>query len=62
MINALKNLFSASEQAPDPTSYQRAVAALLLEIIIADDEIHPNEEQTAKEAIKARESVARSDQ
>ena len=57
MINALKNLFSASEQAPDPTSYQRAVAALLLEIIIADDEIHPNEEQTAKEAIKAVSSL-----
>lgn len=53
MINALKKLFSQSEEAADPISYQRAVAALLLEVVIADHEIHPNEEQVAKEAIKA---------
>lgn len=53
MINALKKLFSFSEEAPDPISYQRAVAALLLEVVIADNEVHPNEEIVAKEAIKA---------
>ncbi|CUB03465.1 tellurite resistance TerB family protein [Marinomonas fungiae] len=53
MISALKKLFSFSEDASDPISYQRAVAALLLEVIIADNEIHPDEEQVAKASIKA---------
>ena len=53
MINALKKLFSSTNTVADPISYQKAVAALLLEVVIADDEIHPSEEQSAKEAIKS---------
>ncbi|RUM51270.1 MAG: TerB family tellurite resistance protein [Marinomonas sp.] len=53
MINALKKLFSSTGTVADPISYQKAVAALLLEVVIADDEIHPSEEQSAKEAIKS---------
>lgn len=53
MINALKKLFSSTDTVADPISYQKAVAALLLEVVIADDEIHPSEEQSAKEAIKS---------
>jgi uncharacterized tellurite resistance protein B-like protein len=53
MINALKKLFSSTDNVADPISYQKAVAALLLEVVIADDEIHPSEEQSAKEAIKS---------
>ena len=53
MINALKKLFSSTDSVADPISYQKAVAALLLEVVIADDEIHPSEEQSAKEAIKS---------
>ncbi|MBJ7551932.1 TerB family tellurite resistance protein [Marinomonas ostreistagni] len=53
MINALKKLFSSTETIVDPISYQKAVAALLLEVVIADDEIHPDEEQSAKHAIKS---------
>lgn len=53
MINALKKLFSSTNTVADPISYQTAVAALLLEVVIADDEIHPSEEQSAKEAIKS---------
>ncbi|SBT18976.1 Tellurite resistance protein TerB [Marinomonas gallaica] len=53
MINAIKSLFSSAQEAEDPISYQRAVTALLLEVIIADNEIHPYEEQAAKDAIKA---------
>lgn len=53
MINALKKLFSSTDTVADPISYQTAVAALLLEVVIADDEIHPSEEQSAKEAIKS---------
>ena len=53
MINALKQLFSSASEQPDPISYQRAVAALLLEVVIADEEIDPREEQVAKDAIKS---------
>ncbi|RDL46064.1 TerB family tellurite resistance protein [Marinomonas piezotolerans] len=53
MINILKKMFSNEEVCAEPISYQRAVAALLLEIIIADDEIHPDEELKAKDAIKS---------
>lgn len=53
MINALKKLFSVEEEQAEPISYQRAVAALLLEVVIADDEIHPDEERKAKDAIKS---------
>lgn len=53
MINALKKLFSSTDTVADPISYQKAVAALLLEVVIADDEIHPSEEQSAKEVIKS---------
>lgn len=53
MLNALKQLFSSAEEQSDPISYQRAVAALLLEVVIADEEIDPREEQVAKDAIKS---------
>lgn len=53
MINAIKSLFNSTQHAQDPISYQEAVAALLLEVIIADNVIHPMEEESAKEAIKA---------
>lgn len=57
MISALKQLFSVAEDRPAPISYQRAVAALLLEVVIADNEIHPSEELAAKEAIKSVSSL-----
>lgn len=53
MLNVLKKLFANEQEYIEPISYQKAVAALLLEVMIADDEIHPDEERKAKEAIRS---------
>ncbi|MFD1383785.1 TerB family tellurite resistance protein [Rhodanobacter aciditrophus] len=53
MLNALKKLFANEQEHIEPISYQKAVTALLLEVMIADDEIHPDEERKAKDAIRS---------
>lgn len=53
MLSTLKKLFTYEDEKIEPVSYQRAVTALLLEVMIADDEIHPDEERKAKEAIRS---------
>lgn len=43
MLQALKSLFQVSAEPQERISYQRAVAALMMEVIMADDEVNEQE-------------------
>lgn len=51
MLNAIKQFFSCAVHESDPFEYQRAVAALLLEVVIADHNILQEEEAQVKASL-----------
>lgn len=48
MITALKNLFKLPVEQVEQISYQKAVAALLMEVMLADHEVNVQEENQVK--------------
>ncbi|RBO82839.1 TerB family tellurite resistance protein [Marinomonas aquiplantarum] len=48
MLNLLKSLFSMPIEPEEQISYQKAVAALLMEVMLADHHVAPEEEKEIK--------------
>ncbi|MCW8355090.1 TerB family tellurite resistance protein [Marinomonas pontica] len=53
MLNTLKRLFSVPVESGETISYQKAIAALLMEVMLADHEIDPKEEIKVKEYLRS---------
>ncbi|MBJ7554072.1 TerB family tellurite resistance protein [Marinomonas spartinae] len=52
MLQALKSLFQVSTEPHERISYQRAVAALMMEVIMADDDVNEKEVTQMKDFLK----------
>jgi uncharacterized tellurite resistance protein B-like protein len=52
MLKALKSLFSLPVEQGEQISYQKAVAALLMEVMLADNEINEQEEGQVKRFLR----------
>ncbi|TDO96924.1 TerB family tellurite resistance protein [Marinomonas balearica] len=52
MIQALRKLFLTETEEKAPISYQRAVAALLIEVMLADHETDEREVEMVKEGLR----------
>ncbi len=52
MLQALKNLFSTPAEVEEKISYQKAVAALLMEVMLADHEVNAEEEAKVKSFLR----------
>lgn len=52
MLNLLKSLFSLPDEEEEQISYQKAVASLLMEVMLADFQVAPQEEQEIKRLLK----------
>ena len=52
MLKALKNLFSLPVEQGEQISYQKAVAALLMEVMLADNEVNEKEEAEVKQFLR----------
>jgi len=52
MFHVLKSLFQVSAEPEEQISYQRAVAALMMEVVMADDTIDENEVQQVKRFLR----------
>tara|TARA_R110001606_G_scaffold387531_1_gene552254 strand:- start:495 stop:944 length:450 start_codon:yes stop_codon:yes gene_type:complete len=52
MLNALKSLFSLPVEQGEQISYQKAVAALLMEVMLADHKIDEQEERQVKRFLR----------
>ena len=52
MLKALKSLFSLPVEQGEQISYQKAVAALLMEVMLADQKIDEQEEQQVKRFLR----------
>ncbi|MGB7392473.1 TerB family tellurite resistance protein [Marinomonas sp.] len=52
MFHVLKSLFQVSAEPEEQISYQRAVAALMMEVVMADDAIDENEVQQVKRFLR----------
>lgn len=52
MLKALKSLFSLPVEQGEQISYQKAVAALLMEVMLADNETNDKEESQVKDFLR----------
>jgi uncharacterized tellurite resistance protein B-like protein len=52
MLKALKNLFALPVEQGEQISYQKAVAALLMEVMLADHEVNEKEEVQVKQFLR----------
>ena len=52
MLKALKSLFSTPSEVEEKISYQKAVAALLMEVMLADHEVNAEEEAKVKSFLR----------
>lgn len=52
MFKALKSLFSMPVEQGEQITYQKAVAALLMEVMLADHEVNDQEEAQVKEFLR----------
>ena len=52
MLKALKSLFSLPVEQGEQISYQKAVAALLMEVMLADNETNDKEENQVKDFLR----------
>lgn len=52
MFHVLKSLFQVSAEPEEQISYQRAIASLMMEVVMADDTIDDNEVQQVKRFLR----------